>query len=789
MDEGRRMSRDRSAILVALAVSLAGCRRAPGDGGVAAQPTKAAGPPVAEATFVGRQACEKCHAEEARRWESSHHALAMQPANEKTVIGDFRNASFTHFGVTSTFFERNGKFFARTDGPDGALRDYEIAYTFGVYPLQQYLIAFPGGRYQALNVCWDARPAKEGGQRWFHLYPKEAVPHDDPLHWTGPYQNWNFMCAECHSTNVRKGYRPQENRYETTYSEIDVSCEACHGPGSAHVAWGEALRAGHAKAGDADKGLTFALGDAVKASWIFDPQTGIARRSAPRTSHVEVETCGRCHARRSVVAADYVYGRRLADTHRPVFLERGLYRADGQIEDEVYEYQSFLQSKMYASGVSCSDCHNPHSLRVSVSADRVCALCHQPERFDTPRHHFHKSGSTGPSCTACHMPTRNYMVVHARHDHSFRIPRPDLTVKIGTPNACNGCHRDRSAAWASVAARKWWGGKRREEPHYGEAIHAGREVLPGAGEALAKLAGDAGKPAIVRGTALTLLGGENGVAPRILLEGALRDADPYVRRGAISAAEALEPRERLALLSPALGDPVRTVRIDAARVMVSVPEELMTLSDRERFEAALSEYVASQRLDADRAESHVNLGALFAEQGNLEGAEAEYRTAMRLLPAFGAAYVNLADLYRVQGRDPEGEKVLRQGLAATPLDPGVHHALGLTLVRLKRLPEATVELKRATELAPDDPRYAYVYGMALDAAGDAKQAIQTLKVASALHPGSRNLLEALVTVSAKAGDAASARDGLRRLEALSPGDPRTRTLLRDLALPPAPPKE
>ena len=175
--------------------------RCPDEGGRAATPA---------AAFVGRAVCEKCHAEETRRWRGSHHDLAMQEASEQTVVGNFENASFTHFGVTSMFFRRDGKFFVRTDGPDGRLTEYPIAYTFGIFPLQQYLIAFPGGRYQALNVCWDTRPAKQGGQRWFHLYPKEEVAHGDPLHWTGPYQNWNFMCAECHSTNVTKGYHPDE---------------------------------------------------------------------------------------------------------------------------------------------------------------------------------------------------------------------------------------------------------------------------------------------------------------------------------------------------------------------------------------------------------------------------------------------------------------------------------------------------------------------------------------------------------------------------------------------------
>jgi Flp pilus assembly protein TadD len=346
-----------------------------------------------------------------------------------------------------------------------------------------------------------------------------------------------------------------------------------------------------------------------------------------------------------------------------------------------------------------------------------------------------------------------------------------------------GCHRNRSNAWASEAALKWWGGKRRAEPHYGEAIQAGREVLAGAGEALARVAGGAEKPAIVRGTALTLLGGENGTAPKGLLDATLHDADPYVRRGAIAAAETLGPEERVALLAPLLLDPVRTVRIDTARALVSAPGNLMTSSDRTAFDAALSEYVASQRVDADRAEAHMNLGALRVEQGNLAVAEAEYQTAVKLLPAFGAAYVNLADLYRMQSRDVEGEKVLRQGIAASPRDAGIHHSLGLTLVRLKRLPEAIVELKRATELAPGDPHYAYVYGMALDAAGDPKGAVRWLLAASARHAGSRSLLEALVSVSARSGDGPTANAALRKLEALSPNDPRTRALLKDLASP------
>ena len=728
--------------------------------------------PVVEATFVGREACKGCHAGEYERWKQSHHDLAMQEATEETVLGDFDGASFTHFGVTSTFFRRVGRFFVRTDGPDGRPHDYPIAYTFGVFPLQQYLIAFPGGRYQALNVVWDTRPKKDGGQRWFHLYPKEAVPHTDPLHWTGPYQNWNFLCADCHSTNVRKGFVEAEKRYETTFSEIDVSCEACHGPGSNHVAWAKAFEAGRkadgagaspapttgsvgaalAAAPSREKGLEVVLKDpAGKAHWIIDPKTGLAKRSVPRTSQAEIETCARCHARRSVVAAEYVYGRPLLDTHRPALLDEDLYYPDGQIRDEVFEYGSFLQSKMHAAGVSCSDCHDPHSLKVAGSADRVCAGCHAVEKFETPGHHFHKAASPGASCTSCHMPMRDFMVVHGRHDHSFRVPRPDLSVSIGTPNACTQCHRDRSDSWAANAARKWWGDRSAREAPYGETIQAARNENAGAGPALAALAADTARPPIRRATAASLLARNGFPGGRDTLAAALRDPVPLVRYGALESARSLDPSERLSLLSPLLRDPIRTIRIDAARALAPVPRDSMTPDERAAFEAARAEYEESLSVDADRAEAHLAMAELAIDLGDLGRAEREYRIAQELVPAMAAAYANLADLYRRQGKETEAEGTLRRGLAAAPGDAGLQHALGLSLVRQKRMPEALAELERAANAPPQRPRYVYVWAVALDSVGQTEKAIAVLSAAERKHGGNREILEALAAFHAKAG--------------------------------------
>jgi len=372
----------------------------------------------------------------------------MDHATDKSVLGDFSDASFEYYGVKSRFFRRDGKFFVETDGPDGKLAVFEVKYTFGIDPLQQYLIEFPDGRLQALSIAWDSRPKEQGGQRWFHLYPNEEIKHDDILHWTRLNQNWNFMCAECHSTGVHKNYDAPSDRFSTTWSEISVGCEACHGQGSRHVAWAREKQSWwpFKRGDDPSKGLSVSFDERHDITWSIDSRTGNAtRRIAPARLRKEVETCGLCHARRGLISEDWVPGRWLSDTHVVSPLARGLFQADGQMLDEVYNYASFKQSRMFAAGVTCSDCHEPHGAKLRAPGDGVCLQCHASDKYAAVSHHRHAGASPPVSCASCHMPERTYMVIDRRHDHSFRIPRPDVSAKVGTPNACNDCLNDKTA--------------------------------------------------------------------------------------------------------------------------------------------------------------------------------------------------------------------------------------------------------------------------------------------------------------------------------------------------------
>jgi predicted CXXCH cytochrome family protein len=703
------------------------------------------------ATYVDNKQCIGCHAAAGQAWAGSHHAKAMSVAAADTVRGNFDNAQFKHQGLTTRFFKRDDKFFVHTDGPDGKLADFQIKYTFGVEPLQQYLIDIGNGRLQPLQIAWNTQD-----KTWFHLLPNEKAPPGDVLHWTGRYQTANTMCIACHTTGFEKRYDAVADRFDSRWLEINVSCQSCHGPGSLHAA---------------------------------APQRGPMSHLADlKTPHKQVEACAACHSRRAELTATPVPGQPHLDHYLPSLLREGLYHADGQQLDEVFVVGSFRQSKMYRMGVSCTNCHDPHTAKPRLQGNTLCTQCHatQPNPafpsaagdFDSPKHHHHAAGTPGAMCTACHMPSKNYMVVQPRPDHSMRIPRPDLTLTIGTPNACNQCHNDQPAQWAADAVTRW-SGRPNRPPHYGEAFAAARRGTADAPPALAAIARDAAQPAIVRATALELLraAGGAGLAER---SEATRDADAEVRAAAAASLDTLSASERVPLLAPLLKDPLRAVRIAAARSLASLPVDQFDVPTRAAFDAALAEYIAAQSVGLDMPGNRLNLAVVNAHLGRNDEAEAHYQAALKIDPDFTPARANLAQFYAERSRPADAERVLKDGLQRLPQLGELQYSLGLLLAEQQRLPEAAQALERAAKLLPQRARVHYNLGLALQQTGQAKPAEAALLQAQRLDPADPSVPYALAVLQAQQGRHVEALRAAEAAVQLRPGDPQAQALLQQL---------
>ena len=726
--------------------------------------------------WVGAQRCAGCHEKEFRAWQGSHHDLAMQAATAATVLGDFNNTRFDYAGKETRFTKRGDEFWIRTEGPDGKPADYRVAWVFGVEPLQQYLLELPGGRLQALTVAWDSRPVEQGGQRWFHLYPDEAIVAGDPLHWTGPYHNWNSRCAECHSTNLQKNFDTVSEEYSTTWTEVNVACEACHGPGATHV---ELVASGKYET-HPNGGFDVQLG--TEGGWYFPPGESIARRKpapADRLEAQQVESCGRCHARRGVLG-EYHYGKSLLDTHRLSLLDPPLYHLDGQIRDEVYVYGSFLQSKMYKAGVTCGNCHDPHSLEQRAPGNAVCSQCHQPARYDSPDHHHHPASSEGALCANCHMPETTYMVVDPRRDHSMRVPRPDLSLVMGTPNACNQCHTDRDPQWALDSLRDWGVQFDDTGTHMARSFQSGRNGDGRAVPGLASIAQDPNTVAIWRATAMVALG---EFANREAYQSALQllvSSDPLLRLAAVRALAFLPPDQLYRVLLPLLDDPVAAVRFEVAGQLAPIPLDQLPPPQATALKKLFTEYVATLMLHADMPETQVQLGIFYTAQNELERAESAYRKALEINPQALPALLNLADLYRLMGRDEDARELLLAAIEVAPEEGAPYHALGLLETRAGNRELALKNLARAAQLEQQGTRHRYVYAIALEDNGDVDGAIKVLRSALRDAPGSAELLSALFHYNRQAGRSAEAKRYARRLLEIDPDNQQLRQLYESL---------
>jgi tetratricopeptide (TPR) repeat protein len=363
---------------------------------------------------------------------------------------------------------------------------------------------------------------------------------------------------------------------------------------------------------------------------------------------------------------------------------------------------------------------------------------------------------------------------------TLRLPRPDLSLSLGSPNACTQCHRDRQPQWAAAAMDRWYGKAWRERPHYGKTLHAARTQGARALPDLLQLAASPSAAAIVRATAATLAQPYANPATLPAASALLQETDPSLRIAALGLLASAEPAKRVLAAAPLLSDAVRGVRIEAANVLADLPDSQLPADRRAARQAAQQEYEAALALEADWPSGQVNLGNLRLRQGRSDEAVAAFERAISLDRQFPDAYVNLADCWRQQGREAAAAEVLRRGIAELPRDADLHHALGLLLVRTGQAPAAVNELGLAARLAPDNPRHAYVHAIAVHSAGQPKQALALLREAGKRHRNDVDILAAQLSISRETGDARAALVYAKELDRIAPGDAALERLIAEL---------
>ncbi|HET7540427.1 MAG TPA: tetratricopeptide repeat protein [Polyangiaceae bacterium] len=701
--------------------------------------------------FVGSAACAPCHRAQSDAYVGSHHERALVTPSPEMAKTRFDGSHFgSKLGGNTNFFLRNGAPFATTPVPGGKSATFPVSYVSGVWPLEQYVVSTERGKLQSLGVVWDSRSPAEGGSKWFHVYGGSGIAPSDSLFFTSSAQNWNHVCADCHSTWVERRYDATADSFDTRWAELSVGCEACHGPGGEHV-----------RSAQAGKPSPFAVNLKASAPWA-PSATGSPN---PRAQDgVEVEVCAPCHSRRTPVKEHFLASDPFLDSFEPDLLRPGRYHADGQVEGEVYEWGSFLQSRMYRSGVRCSDCHDPHSGKPYAPGNALCVRCHEPKRFDVEAHSHH-AGAKAPRCIDCHMPPATFMQIDERRDHSIRIPRPDHSVEFGTPNACNTCHAKQTAAWARTAIAGWFPGSQ-PRPHFVQALARERQGTFNAAQLLRALVDDLSVPSIARASALERLGSYPNEKTLRTFRTALSSPDALAVYGAVLGVAQLPPPQRLPLLTPLLEHRLRAVRIAAAKALAGAPSAELSASQRAALERAYTEVEQSFALSASRPETHVERSAFELARGKLSEAEAALSSALRLDPCLGEAHLNFADLQRQRGDEAAAEREIRAALACNPQSAAAYHSLGLWQVRAHESQAALVSLKKAAELQPSDPRFSFVLAVALASSGERSEAIRVLEATLKARPNDANALQALAGYLQEAGEGARAAERRKELEAL-----------------------
>ncbi|WP_299496608.1 tetratricopeptide repeat protein [uncultured Shewanella sp.] len=725
------------------------------------------------------ETCKQCHATQVKQWQDSHHAKAMQIANNDTVLGDFNQYLFTNGKSWTRFNHDSTGFYMETGLTDQQGQRYPVPFVFGFDPLQQLLVDIGDGRLQAYTVAWDARPKDKGGQIWYDLY-EDAHQPNSPFYWKGQFNNWNTRCAQCHSTDLTRGYDLTTDSYNTQWSQPNVSCEACHGSASDHLTLQNSLKDDNKPELPPHSGFNKPL--ERKPLFTLTPEESTASLTTLLTSTLAFNTslhsqtitediaptdpshsnrfplsldkgqasqCILCHSRRHTL----IEGQGDNNIHQEIIPRLALprlYHRDGQIQDEVFVYGSFSQSKMAAAGVVCSHCHNPHSNKLISQNNSLCTQCHQSQIFNSQAHTLHPTPSevahkevahkNTPMCIDCHMPSEIYMGVDTRRDHRFQIPNPWVNEALKTPNVCLSCHQDKDDHWAQLALAAKKTAIFTNNSGIGTATLLNETDPEHAKTFIEKWVLDPHQPPMRRAVLLDLL---DLSQPRHVnaLNIAANDSEALVKLGVLHKLSSAPFAMQLQIGFGLLYDENKNVRLEAIKLLSPAFKTNIPMAAQEKLTTVLKEAVETYQTQQDLLSGQLSLADLAYNVGDIAQAKVHYQNALQLQPQFLPAKLNLASLYRETGQYPQAKKLLQAILAIDSHHSLAQYNLGLIFVIEKQWPQALHALKIAADDSPDNLQFAFVYLLTLEASGRIDEALIQLEKLAILTPHDPALIE------------------------------------------------
>ncbi|MGJ8680963.1 multiheme c-type cytochrome [Paraglaciecola sp.] len=679
--------------------------------------------------------CVSCHQQAVSDWQKSDHAKAMDQATTDSVLGDFSGVTAEHHSQTAKFYKKDTDFrITFTEG--GKTTDYKVTYTFGHYPLQQYLIETKDKRFQVFPFAWDSRPKEQEGQKWYPIYPDEDVLPQDRLHWQQPLQNWNGMCADCHSDGLKRNYTSNTNDFDTKWDNINVGCQSCHGEMPAEHPQSKGKQALNLTTTEQKQ-----LGH-----WLRKPEEKVATWQGEKRDNSFMDDCFACHALRTPLTDGITPKTPFLDQFSPSLLSQPMYHVDGQIKEEVYVYGSFLQSKMFHEGVNCLDCHNPHSMKLKVEGNGLCLQCHSAETYQQEKHLIHPADSTGGQCVSCHMPEKTYMGVDARRDHSFRIPRPELTEQFGTPNTCNACHENKSAKWATTQVKERYGNNNKLSQNEKALIRLQHQYRLPADQHFA-IINDNNINEIYRASAIALLPNSVQQLTDAQIKNWVNSSEPLIRLATAQLGFLIPLPERTKSFIKLLKDEYKAIRVQAASHLLE-----LGVDKSEALKSAFEELVTSHQVSTWRGEGGLNMSMLQLNMQQLQPAINSLQQAINVDPYFPAAYVNLADIYRRSQSAEKEREIYQQGIKANPKSGMLYYSFGLHQIRSGAKQDSLKSFQQAIKLEPENGQYAYVYFIALDNLGKTKQALAQLKMVINKYPAPYQLAQLGMSFSQKLSD-------------------------------------